>query len=98
MKRKVIVLLFGKQQQIFYEGIVMQRFEYTITKHPAELFSELVYYCTGGGECTLDQIPPSQTELLKGILNSEGEKGWELVQVAFSNKGILAFWKKELTG
>ena len=76
----------------------MQRFEYSITKHPAELFSELVYYCTEGGECTLDQIPSGQTELLKDILNSEGEKGWELVQVAFSNKGILAFWKKELTG
>jgi len=76
----------------------MRRFEYSITKHPAELFSELVFYCSEGGECTLDQIPPSQTELLEGILNSEGEMGWEPVQIAFSDKGILAFWKKEQVG
>lgn len=74
----------------------MKRFEYNITKHPAELFSELVYYCTEGGECTLNEIPQAQTEVLQDILNSEGEKGWELVQISFGNSGILAFWKKKV--
>jgi hypothetical protein len=74
----------------------MKRFEYNITKHPAELFAELIYYCTETGECTLDQIPQGQTEVLQSLLNGEGESGWELVQVSFGHNGILAFWKKEL--
>lgn len=74
----------------------MKRFEYNITKHPAELFSELIYYCSEKGECTLDQIPQAQTDILQEILNTEGESGWELVQVSFGNNGILAFWKKEV--
>ena len=74
----------------------MRRYEYNITRHPAELFSELVYYCTEKGECSLDNIPRHQTEVLERILNSEGENGWELIQIAFGKDGILAFWKKEL--
>ncbi len=79
---------------IWYED-TMKRFKYNITKHPAESFSELVYYCTETGECTLDQIPQHQTEALQNLLNNEGENGWELVQVSFGPNGILAFWKKE---
>ena len=74
----------------------MKRFEYNITKYPAESFTELVYYCTESGKCTLDQIPKDQPELLQSILNEEGEMGWELVQVTFGKNGILAFWKREL--
>ena len=74
----------------------MKQFEYNITKHPAESFTELVYYCTEAGECTLDQIPHGQTEALQNILNGEGEKGWELVQVSFGQNGLLSIWKKEL--
>ena len=76
----------------------MTRFEYKITRHPAESFTELVYYCTETGECSLDKIPHGQTEVLQSILNSEGENGWELVQVSFGQGGVLAFWKKELLG
>jgi len=74
----------------------MHTFEYKITKHAAETFSDLVYYCTEAGECTLDQIPHDQTETLQSILNAEGANAWELVQVSFGPNGILAFWKKEL--
>ncbi|MBW2466573.1 MAG: hypothetical protein JRF02_04665 [Deltaproteobacteria bacterium] len=74
----------------------MKRFEYNITKHPAELFTELIYYCTEKGECSLDQIPQTQTEILRDILNGEGENGWDLVQVSFGSNGVLAFWKKEV--
>lgn len=76
----------------------MRRFEYNITKHPAELFADVVYYCTETGECTLDKIPHEQTKVLQDILNHEGEKGWELVQLSFGSTGILAFWRKELKG
>jgi hypothetical protein len=75
----------------------MKRFEYNITKHHTESFTELIYYCTEKGECSLDQIPQGQTELLQGILNDEGEGGWELVQISFGQNGIVAFWKRELT-
>lgn len=74
----------------------MKRFEHKITKHPAETFTELVYYCTEAGECTLDQIPHDQTEILQNILNGEGAEGWELAQVSFGRSGIICFWKKEL--
>lgn len=74
----------------------MKRFEYKITKHPAEAFTELVYYCSEAGECTLDQIPHDQTEILQSLLNNEGMEGWELVQVSFGRNGIICFWKKEL--
>ena len=74
----------------------MKGFQYKITRHPAETFSELVYYCTEGAECSLEQIPHEQTETLQNILNTEGKAGWELVQVSFGSNGIIAFWKKEL--
>ena len=74
----------------------MKRYEYRITKHPAETYTELVYYCTETGECTLDQIPHDQTTILQNLLNDEGSEGWELVQVAFGRNGIICFWKKEL--
>jgi len=75
---------------------IMKRFEYKITKHPAEEFSELVYFCTEKGECSVDQIPHDQAETLQKILNAEGTVGWELVQVSFGPNGIIVFWKQEL--
>lgn len=74
----------------------MKQFEYKITKHPTETFNDLVYFCTETGECTLDQVPHDQTEVLENILNGEGAIGWDLVQVSFGRNGIIAFWKKEL--
>ena len=76
--------------------MTMKQYKYKITKHPAESFNELVYFCTETGECTLDKIPHDQTETLQDILNAEGSTGWELVQVAFGRKGVMAFWKKDL--
>lgn len=74
----------------------MKTFEYKITKHPAETFSKLVYFCTEAGECDLDQVGHDQTEILQEILNVEGKKGWELVQVSFGRGGLIGFWKKSL--
>jgi len=74
----------------------MKKFEYDITKYPASKFTHLVYFCTDQGECKLDQIPEHQTRVLNEILNERGSHGWELVDLAFGNDGLVAFWKKEI--
>ncbi|MFH2012019.1 MAG: DUF4177 domain-containing protein [Pseudomonadota bacterium] len=73
----------------------MERFKYQITKHPAGIFRELVYFCSESGECTLEKVPPDQTEILNNLLNEHGEQGWELVQLSFGKDGIMAFWKQK---
>jgi hypothetical protein len=74
----------------------MQRFQYEITKHPADEFIHLVYFCTDEGECDFDQLPSNQTEVLKKILNERGTQGWELIQVFFGKDGVVAFWKRAI--
>ncbi|MBI4619484.1 MAG: DUF4177 domain-containing protein [Desulfobacterales bacterium] len=74
----------------------MKRFEYQITKHPAEAFKELVYFCSESAECNLEQVPTDQTKILQDILNERGRQGWELIQVSFGKDGIMAFWKRNL--
>ncbi len=76
----------------------MNLFEYEITRHPADTFQEAVYFCTQDGACNLGSIPVSQIEKMEGILNDRGRSGWELLQVSFGKDGILAFWKRIITG
>jgi hypothetical protein len=80
------------------KGGDMKSFEYEITKHPAEGFEKVIYFCTESGECTLDEVPVDQTEMLAKILNERGKQGWDLVQVAFGKAGLMAFWKREAKG
>lgn len=74
----------------------MKQFEYQITKHPAEAFKELVYFCSESAECNLEQVPTDQTKILQDILNERGRQGWELIQVSFGKDGIMVFWKRNL--
>ncbi len=74
----------------------MAQFEYEITKYPAETFSELVYYCSEAGECSLDQVTHDQTKIFQDLLNERGWEGWELAQVVFGSNGVIAFWKRRL--
>ena len=67
----------------------MARFEYEITKYPADEFTHLVYFCTDQGQCNLDQLPSDQ-------LNERGSEGWELVQIFFGEGGVVAFWKRAI--
>ena len=73
----------------------MRRFEYEITKHPADEFAHVVYFCTDKGECNLSQLPSEQMNVLHGILNGRGNHGWELAQMLFGNDGMVAVWKRE---
>lgn len=74
----------------------MDRFEYSITKHPAETFRETVYFCTEQGTCSVEDVPVDQVRFLENLLNERGKQGWELVQLAFGRNGVLAFWKRRM--
>jgi len=74
----------------------MKGFEYEITKHPAEAFKQIIYFCTETGQCNLDEVPFDQTEILAKMLNEKGKQGWELVQISFGKEGLMAFWKRQL--
>ena len=74
----------------------MTRFEYEVTKHHANNFKKLVYFCSEQGECNYDELPADQIETLRDLLNATGSKGWELIQVLFGNDGIVAIWKRPL--
>jgi len=72
----------------------MKQFEYEITQHPADAFKQLVFFCTEAGECSMDEVPRDQVEILAGIFNERGRHGWALVQVSFGKDGVMAFWKR----
>jgi hypothetical protein len=74
----------------------MKRFEYEITKHSADTFDKVVYFCSETGQCGLDEVSRDQTRILADILNQKGQEGWELVQVAFGQDGLMAFWKRKV--
>lgn len=74
----------------------MVRFEYEITKHPAEEFTQLIYFCTDEGDCTLNDLPQDQVAILLDILNKRGDQGWELIEMFFGKDGIIAFWKRAI--
>lgn len=76
----------------------MNLFEYKITTHPAEAFREMVYFCSQEGNCSLERVPLDQIAKIESLLNERGQKGWELLQVAFGRDGILAFWKRIVAG
>ncbi len=73
----------------------MKMFQHRITKHPAESFRELVYFCTSEGRCSYEDISADHLEQLIRVLDREGVEGWELVQVVFGRDGLAAFWKRE---
>ncbi|MBN2032817.1 MAG: hypothetical protein JW836_06030 [Deltaproteobacteria bacterium] len=74
----------------------MPRFEYEITKHPAEQFDRLVYFCTDRGECGVSELPPDQLGALGEIMNRKGVQGWELIQIFFGKDGVVMVWKRSL--
>ncbi|RLC31868.1 MAG: hypothetical protein DRH37_02040 [Deltaproteobacteria bacterium] len=65
----------------------MKRFEYQVTKHPADNLIHLVYFCSDRGECSPEHVPSDQTDILVNLLNDRGADGWELVQTFFGKDG-----------
>ena len=74
----------------------MKSFEYDITQHSAESFTEVAFFCSESGACGLEQVPGTQREKILDILNERGRLGWELIELFFGKDGIMAFWKREL--
>jgi hypothetical protein len=74
----------------------MSRFEYKVSRHEASAFKRLVYSCSETGHCTFNQVPGDQIRIFEDLLNERGQLGWELVQMSFSEEGVLAFWKREV--
>jgi hypothetical protein len=74
----------------------MKHYEYDITLHAGDSFKQLVYFCTETAECTLEQVPGKQPQMLVDLLNERGKQGWELVQVSFGRDGVMAFWKRKV--
>ncbi len=78
------------------KGGRMTRFEYDISRHPAETFKKIVYFCSKSGSCGIDEISQDQTRTLTDILNNRGRKGWSLVQIVIGQDGVMAFWKRRV--
>lgn len=74
-----------------------RRIEYDITKHPAQEFTHLVVFCSESAQCSIDRVPHEQTEILKKLLNERGNEGWEAIQMAFGQDGLVVFWKRLLS-
>lgn len=72
----------------------MEHFEYEITTHAGDTFSRLTYFCSVGGECSVEGVPDGEPQILVDLLNERGVQGWELIQVLFGKDGIMAFWKR----
>lgn len=82
----------------------MDRWRYRITVHAAgEILAALsepiepvphMIFCDDEGACYFDEGPNPLTRGIEEVLNSLGEEGWELVQLAFRPQQIVAFWKQ----
>lgn len=93
---QIIIILFKRKFFINVEkgGMnAMKKFNYDITAHPVETFKQVAFFCTQEGECSLEELPSDQIKILKDLLNERGERGWELVDMAFGKDGLLAIWK-----
>ena len=72
----------------------MDKFEYEIVTYPAETFNKLVFFCSDRGQCGINEVPSKDTGMLKEVLNTRGEEGWELIQLSFGSDGVVSFWKR----
>lgn len=74
----------------------MERYEYEITTHAGDAFNRLTYFCSEAGECSLEEIPAGEPQILVDLLNERGSLRWELVQLLFGKDGVMAFWKRRV--
>lgn len=74
----------------------MEHFEYRITMHAADTFTRISYFCSEGGDCSIEEVPKEEPNFLVDILNEHGLDGWELVQLVFGKDGVMACWKRRM--
>jgi hypothetical protein len=74
----------------------MERFEYKITKHSADTFDKIIYFCSEIGQCGINEVSKDQTRIFTDILDNQGSKDWELVQISFGKDGVMIYWKRRI--
>lgn len=74
----------------------MKCFEYKITKHSADTFDKIIYFCSKSGRCGIDEVSKNQTRILTAILNNQGREGWEVFQISFGKDGVMVYWKRRI--
>ena len=74
----------------------MERFEYEISTHGGNEFTKLAYFCSEEGDCSVEEVPAEEPQILVDLMNERGLEGWELTQLVFGKYGVMAFWKRRL--
>ena len=44
----------------------------------------------------MKEVPADQIGRLEEVLNEQGQRGWELAQATFGNRGVLIIWRRAL--
>jgi hypothetical protein len=73
----------------------VEKYEYEVTTYPAEMFHQLVFYCSEHGACGINEVPSKDTQALQNVLNRRGDDGWELIQLSFGKDGVVSVWKRK---
>ena len=74
----------------------MKRYRYQISSHPLGRQNKMRVFCSEKGECSLEEMRPSDSQVVMDALNELGEQGWEFVELLFGKDGFVCFWKREL--
>jgi hypothetical protein len=77
----------------------MNRWEYQITRYRLQDFAKKdevadgAFFCDQKGQCFLHDTSQG-TDMVRDVLNGEGEKGWELVQFGYHLGEMICLWKR----
>ncbi len=52
------------------------------------------FFCSEEGECSVEDVPTEEPQILVDLMNERGLQGWELIQFVFGKDGVVAFWKR----
>ncbi|MGC9967912.1 MAG: hypothetical protein ABSE08_21225 [Syntrophobacteraceae bacterium] len=74
----------------------MDSFEYRVSLHPADVFKDIILFCSSDGSCDMEVVAFEQIKKMETLLNERGLEGWELVQASFGKEGVLVFWKRQI--
>ena len=74
----------------------MDSFEYRVSLHPADVFKDIILFCSSDGSCNMEVVASEQIKKMETLLNERGLEGWELVQASFGKEGVLVFWKRQI--
>jgi len=80
----------------------MKKWEYHITRYHVKDFiregkpAQTSFYCDQRGQCFLHDLSQAAADVVRNILNEEGQNGWELVQWGYHQDELMCLWKRAL--